>query len=243
MQFRLDFFFRIIMDCVFYSMHFVFFSVLTSHAPQLGGWDSFQLQVLATSICLVDAIQMTLFSNNMHFFSTQIVKGGLDFHLVRPVSPRFMMSLKSFAFNSFVNLLIAIGICISILSRSPYPIQAISIVWYALSIMMGAFIYYNFQFAIRSLVFWTHSGNALNGLTYTLDKLGEKPHTVYPKWFQKFFTTLLPYALVASVPSQILVTDSPFLLLLSMVGGSLFTFGISQWIWVTGLDRYQSASS
>lgn len=50
---------------------------------------------------------MTLFSNNLWWLSTYVNRGDLDYYLVRPVSSLFFVSLRDFAANSFVNLLMA----------------------------------------------------------------------------------------------------------------------------------------
>ena len=45
LEFRLDFFFKIIMDIVYYSVNILFFKVIYLHTPMLGGWTESQMMI------------------------------------------------------------------------------------------------------------------------------------------------------------------------------------------------------
>ena len=117
MEFRLDFGFRIVMEGMFYALQFAFFAILYRHTALLGGWTADQAIVFVCGYFLIDAIHMTVFSNNLWWFPVFVNRGDLDYYLVRPVSTLFFMSLRDFAANSFVNLLIASGLLVWSLVR------------------------------------------------------------------------------------------------------------------------------
>ena len=50
MQFRVDFFFRVLMDVVFYLIQFVFFSVIYLHTDILAGWNIEQMKIFISVI-------------------------------------------------------------------------------------------------------------------------------------------------------------------------------------------------
>ena len=102
MEFRVDFFFRVGMDTIWYAIHLTFFTVLFRHTGLLGGWDFDQCLIFAASLFVADAIQMTVFSNNMWWLPIYVNKGDLDYYLVRPVSSLFFLSVRDFAANSFL---------------------------------------------------------------------------------------------------------------------------------------------
>ena len=62
---------------------------------------------------------MTVFANNMWWLPIAVNRGDLDYYLVRPVSSLFFLSLREFAANSFLNLLLATGILVWALARYP----------------------------------------------------------------------------------------------------------------------------
>jgi len=110
LEYRMDFWFRIVMDCMFYLVELAFFTILYQHTDMLGGWNYDQILIFVSGFLVIDAIHMTVFSNNMWWMPILVNKGDLDYYVVRPVSSLFFLSLRDFAANSFLNLLIASGI-------------------------------------------------------------------------------------------------------------------------------------
>ena len=74
---------------------------------------------------------MTFFANNMWKLPLAVNRGDLDYHLVRPVSTLFFVSLRDFAANSFVNLLMAVGVLVWAVSVHPTPLPAWRIALFA----------------------------------------------------------------------------------------------------------------
>ena len=50
LQFRLDFFFRVGMDIIFYAVNLAFFSLLFAHTGTLGGWSMDQVLVFVGGV-------------------------------------------------------------------------------------------------------------------------------------------------------------------------------------------------
>src|SRR5689334_21015661 len=65
LEFRLDFFFRIGMDIIWNIVNISFFWLLYQHTPVLGGWTFDQMLIFMGGVFVVDAMHMTLFSNNI----------------------------------------------------------------------------------------------------------------------------------------------------------------------------------
>ena len=79
MHFRVDFFFRIIMDCIYYAVQFSFFYIIFLHTDILGGWNLDQMKIFISSYILVDALHMTIFANNCWWLPISINRGDLDY--------------------------------------------------------------------------------------------------------------------------------------------------------------------
>ena len=86
MEFRVDFFFRVVMDIFFYAVQFAFFHIIYLHTPILAGWDIEQMRVFIVSYIFIDALHMTVFSTNCWWLPIYINRGDLDYYLVKPVS-------------------------------------------------------------------------------------------------------------------------------------------------------------
>ena len=79
LEYRMDFWFRIVMDCMFYLVELAFFTILYQHTDMLGGWNYDQILIFVSGFLVIDAIHMTVFSNNMWWMPILVNKGDLDY--------------------------------------------------------------------------------------------------------------------------------------------------------------------
>jgi ABC-2 type transport system permease protein len=186
---------------------------------------------------------MTVFSNNMWWFPFLVNKGDLDYYLVRPVSSLFFVSLRDFAANSFLNLVMALGIFAWSVARYPggLPIEGVAI--YLLLIAVGAVINYTLHMVCLIPVFWMHSAAGLRDLYFTLERFTARPHRIYTGWFRRILTSILPFAVLVSFPAQALFEGLTGPLLLHMLAVAVAFFVFMTWLWRRGLRAYSSASS
>ena len=243
MEFRLDFFFRILMDVVWNAVNLGFFWVLYQHTPVLGGWTFDQMLVFLGGVFVYDAINMTVFSNNVWWFPIAINKGDLDYHLVRPVPPLFILSLREFAANSFVNLLVASGIMIWSLTRYPKPLSVSSVALFLALLMVGVSLHYALNMIFLIPTFWMHSSSGLREIFFSMEQYATRPYGIFRGGLARLLTTVLPFALVVSFPTRALFEGLSLALLLHMLGVTAAAFVVMLAMWKRGLRAYTSASS
>lgn len=243
MEFRVDFFFRVVMDIVFYAVHLAFFTVIYRHTSLLGGWTLDQVYIFVCGVMFVDALNMTVFANNTWWFPIYVNRGDLDYYLVRPVSSLFFLSVREFAANSFLNLLIAVGLVVWALARYPEPLGATRIAIYIALLIVGTVIYFLLRMMFLIPVFWLHSNRGLDEMVWPLYELAERPHQIYPGALRAVSMTVLPFAFTMSVPAHVLFDGLTPTILghTSAVLAGLFAFVV--WFWNRGLRAYSSASS
>ncbi|MDA1193574.1 MAG: ABC-2 family transporter protein [Planctomycetota bacterium] len=243
MEFRVDFFFRVGMDVLWYAVHLVFFWAIYQHAPLLGGWDFDQALVFAAGLFVADAVHMTLFSNNAWMFPLLVNRGDLDYYLVRPVSSLFFLSLREFAANSFLNLVIAVGVLAWALARYPGPLEATAVSVYVALLLLGCFITYCLHFLFMVPVFWMHNAAGLRDTFYGLNRFTARPDAIYTGWVRRVLTTLLPYAILVSFPTRALFESDVGAIAghMGLVAAALFALLLVAWR--RGLRAYSSASS
>ncbi len=243
LEYRLDFWFRIIMDCIFYVVEIAFFMVIYQHTEILGEWNFDQTLVFVCGFLLVDAIHMTVFSNNLWWLPVYVNKGDLDYYLVRPVSSLFFLSLRDFAANSFLNLIIASGLLGWALLRYPEPIPASNLLWYLFLLLNGALLHYTLQMFFLIPVIWLHSNRGLTNAFFTTTKLGERPDKIYPKWTRRILLFVFPLLLMAAIPARVLFEGPRPDLIVLTLGISAFFFLMMVSFWNFALRHYSSASS
>lgn len=243
MEFRIDFYFRIFMDLMFYAVNIAFFKVIYMHSSDIGGWNEQQAMIFVAGYITVDAIQMTLFSNNMWVFPQLINKGDLDYYLVRPVSSFFMLNFRDFAVNSFINLLISIGILTWALVSYSEPLGVLRVFNFLLLIINGTFLFHLIRLLFILPVFWTHSSRGFDTIFWTIGKFAERPHGIFKGYVKLFFFTLLPLSVIASLPTESLFTEAPLTLTLYCLLVMFAVFIAVQFVWIYALRNYSSASS
>ncbi len=243
MEFRVDFFFRVVMDLMFYITQIGFFAVIYGHTRELGGWDFDQTLVFISGFFLVDALHMTLFANNLWMFPFLVNKGDLDYYLLRPVSSLFFVSLREFAANSFLNLLIAMGISAYALWSYPGATPASQVLLYLALIANGAFLYYILQMLFLIPVFWLHSARGLSDVFASFTKYAERPERIYQGYVRRVLVSLLPLCLIASRPAQILFEGPDFWTLVHITSVTALFFLVLLLFWKLAVRSYSSASS
>ncbi|MDA8794073.1 ABC transporter permease [Bacteriovoracaceae bacterium] len=231
------------MDCAFYLIQFIFFDIIYQHTDSIGGFNREQMYIFITSYLFIDALNMTFFANNIWWFPRIVNKGELDYYLIRPVSALFFLSLREFAANSFINLLISFSLVIWSLSNYSGEISTLGIILYFCLLFNGLFIHYilNFFFVLSSL--WTNSASGNLDLFYSLSHACERPDLIYQGKIRFLFLYILPFALIASFPVRVLFEKNYSFLILQSLLTSAILFLILIYFWSRGLRRYNSASS
>lgn len=243
LEFRIDFFFRVFMDLAYYGVNIAFYQVIFLHTELLGGWNRDQTLVFMAGFLLVDAIVMTLFSNNIWWLPIFINRGDLDYYLLRPVSSLFFLSVRDFAVNSFINFLFAVGILAWALSRAADPWSAGAVVLYLALLCVGAVLHYMVHMLMILPVFWMQQGGSLHTIFYSFQRFMERPDRIFSGWLRKVLVTIIPFSLMASFPARILIDGLDWVILGHLLVVTAAFFGLLVFVWNRGLRAYSSASS
>lgn len=243
LEFRLDFAFRIGMDAIWYAVHFLFFTVLFRHTPMLGGWTYEQTMVFLGGVFVSDALHMTIFSNNMWWLPFLINKGDLDFYLVRPVSSLFFASLREFAANSFINLIMAVGILSWALARYPGTLGAGSIAVFLACLLVGVFLHYLLNVLFLLPAFWMHTSHGLREIFFSLTEVITRPAGIFTGWVRRLLVTVLPFSVITSFPARALFEADPWPVVLHLAAVTAVAFLAVLLAWRAGIRSYVSASS
>jgi ABC-2 type transport system permease protein len=231
------------MDLNWNLVNLLFFWLIYQHTPLLGGWTLDQMLVFLGGVFVADAINMTVFSSNIWWFPIFVNKGDLDYHLTRPVAPLFMLSLREFAANSFVNLLVAIGILTWSLARYPGRLGLGPIVMFLVLLLVGTLLHYTLQMLFIIPVFWMQSSMGLREVLFSMEQYITRPLGIFRGWMARILVSILPFALIVSFPTRALFEGFQTTLLLHMLGVTSTGFLLMVLLWRRGLRSYVSASS
>lgn len=243
MEFRVDFFFRVVMDINFYIMQFLFFNILYLHTPILGGWTIDEVTIFIGAYIFTDAFNMTFFANNAWWFPTSINRGDLDYYLTKPVSSFYFIGFKEIAANSFINFLIACGLLSSILIKTPITLEPLKVFIFILCLINGGLLYYMTHLLFLMSVFWSQSPRGFGDVFYATEKVMHRPDGIFKGYFRRFFLHILPFSLMASYPTRYLISENSNSILTEIILSSLLLYLVVYFVWKNGLKSYTSASS
>lgn len=225
-----------------------FFSIWTlfSRFGQIGTWTLAEVAlfygVINTSFACADAI-----SRGFDLFSKMIRDGGFDRLLLRPRSTVLQLLGTEFTLRRIGRLLqglIVLGWSLFTL-QIPLSFSTLWLLWTAW--IGGIALFIAIAILHATLTFWTiESLEIVNILTFGGVETAQYPMSIYSKWFQRFFTFLIPLACVSYFPLLPVlnrVGNVPlWVCYVSPIAGILFLI-VSLKLWRIGEHYYCSTGS
>lgn len=242
LEYRANFATRILTDVIWYAAQILTFETLFRVTDRIGDWNLEQMRVFLGILFVVDAVYMILFSENLDFMSDKVRKGEVDLLLAKPVNSQFMISCQRINTAIFGNLLLGIGWLIFALVNLP-NFDWMRILWLLILIPTGILSLYSIRFIFCSLALIFTRADSIQYLWFQLYRLGMRPDSIYVPWLKVVVLTVLPVAVIASVPARA-VLDPPHYWLFAWVilwAGMILYF--SHRFWNYCLRNYASASS
>lgn len=242
LEYRANFVTRILTDIFWYAAQIMSFEVIYRHTETIGSWNVHQTRVFLGIIFVVDAFYMIFVSENLDRFSEKVRKGDLDLLLTKPVNSQFMVSLQRANTAILGNLLMGLSwLTWALLSLPEFSWPRL--LWLLVLIPCSLVLTYACRFFFSSMaVIFTRAEN-LQFLWYQIYRLGMRPDSIYVPWMRILLMSILPVAMVASVPARALLEDPSPLLFLWTITLALFFLWLSGRFWRLALRFYSSASS
>ena len=240
--YRSNFITAMVIDLVWYAIEFTLFSVIYANTSSLGGWSQNQVFFFLGFMFASDALFAAFFGNAFWRFSDLINKGELDVVLTKPVSPVFLILSRYFNLTSLINMLLGFGIMIRYAPLAGFEggVHWVAVfVWLLVAVAIQVLA----RFAFSVGVFWTERSWALVRLYYQLFTFASKPDSIFPKPLRYITMTILPFALIGSVPARSLLFGLNHLDWILIAAATVFFAVFDVVLWRMGLRKYQSASS
>lgn len=242
LEYRANYITRLLVDMIWYAAQITVFETLYQHTQRVGELTRDQSRVFLGILFVVDALYMIFFSENLDHFSEKVRKGDLDLSLSKPVSSQFLVSMQKANTAILGNLLF--GLCW--LTWSLWSIPSLSGIQSLMCLVLipcGVLISYSIRIMLASTAIrFTRSEN-LQYLYWQIYKLGMRPDSIYPQALRWALATVLPMALLASLPTSILLGLSDWRSFLGAIFVSGFFLWLSHRVWQASLKHYASASS
>lgn len=184
------------------------------------------------------------FFRSFDHFDRMIANGEFDRILVRPKGIILQVLGSEVEFNRFGRTLASIIILIGVLVNNKQLLQ-IDNIFTILLMIIGTIVIYASLFILKAGItfFTTQSLEIMNIFTDGTRDLAQYPLNIYQKWVQKFFTYILPIALVNYYPLLYIIgkTNNKFYMILPIFTLAFIIPCYS--VWKIGIRKYKSTGS
>ena len=243
MEFKANFLGGLFVDAIFYGIQFFFFSIIYSYVEALGIFTREDVIIFLVVTFLSDTFYMFFFSGNVFNINRFMVKGDLDYILLKPVPSQFLVSfryVKSYAIISFIILIL---IFTNLLINYSSEIKVINILFFIISFLIGQILWYSVEFIISSSCFWFKNFSVAGWLSHEILKFATRPDSIYSGVLRKILFSFVPMVMISSIPVRMLLFGPNIKYLIGQFFITILFFILSRIIWERGLIKYESASS
>jgi ABC-2 type transport system permease protein len=244
MVFRLSFFGAFFSDGALFIVQLAAFQAIYSQVDAIGDWSRGQMLIFIGTFSMINGLSMLICFFGIVSIPEKIRSGGLDLYLTKPVNPLLRLTFESVNLGSAPLLLLSGGIVAYGIAVEGAAVTAPLILGYSALTLLMTLLYYDVDLILRTLPFFFIGASAIDRMTDNLVILNFRiPGVIYKGFFKVLFWFVLPYGVMATVPTQALTgTLTPRGLLYALGVVALFT-AFTLRFWKLGLSRYKSASS
>lgn len=262
MGFRSNFWIEAFASTTWMMMNLGFYLLVFQYTRQIGpdsGWGKYEFFVFLATTMFVNSIMQAFFMPNMQEFSELIRKGGLDFALLKPIDPQFVISFQRISWSSLANFFVGLALLgfslwkLMARPNDPLVIQPIAYVLYPCYILCGVAIMYSVMVGLSATSIWLGRNQTLYDFWFYITNFSRYPMEIYAGRFgeplRHFFTFIIPILVVVNVPARLMAmplspTDaSAWFLPAFAVVATVGSLGLSRWVFKRALLSYRSASS
>jgi len=243
LEFKFNFLGNLFVDSSFYISQYFFFHIIFSYVDALGAFKRDEIIIFLLVTYIADAIFNIFFGKNLYEINRSIVKGNLDFLLIKPINHQFYISFRYVGVTDIVQLIILFFILIKAYSIYSINVEWLNIIIFSISLLCGVLIWYSVEFLLFSLAFWFRSFGSAGWLSNNFIKFSRRPDSIFTGLLRKTLMSFIPMAMICSVPTRFLIFSIDYQLFSLQIFISLIFLYVTTIIWKKGLFRYESASS
>jgi ABC-2 type transport system permease protein len=243
MEYRADFYTRILASLFGLLTNLGAFSIAYNYTRNLGGWTLPQALVLLAIYYLMDGLIEMFIAPNMRQVMEQVRQGTLDFVLLKPVSGQFMASFRTINVWRIVNVIVGLSLSAYTISRLGLTVGFTQAVFFALTLLAGIVVVYSFWLCLVTLTFWFVKLENIEQIVWQAFEAGRYPIDIYPIWLKSTLTYIIPVAFIITVPAQALSGRlAPSYLFVTALVAAVMLLASSAF-WRFGLKHYTGASA
>ncbi|UJF35527.1 ABC-2 family transporter protein [Paenibacillus hexagrammi] len=244
LEYRSNFFVGFIVESGFLFTKIMYLVVLYNVDVTINGYSPDHMMLYVGTFSIVTAFYTGFIMINFYEIPGHVKNGTLDMFITKPISTQFLVTLRKSNFAlAMSNLIGGIVMVIIACSRIGGEIDAYNLIGYLALIICGIVMSYALFLLPQLLSFWVVETKALIGLADRAWDFNTMPMVIFPKWFQRIGTFILPIFAISNFPPMLLAGHMKiYLIIWAVASPFLFLYLVSK-LWNIAIRSYTSASS
>jgi len=244
MVFRLSFFGGFFADALLFVVQILTFGLIFGQVDSIGGWGQGEMLVFIGTFSMINGINMLVFFFGLNDIPDKIRRGDLDHYLTKPGSALLRLTFENVNLGSAPLLLFSGGVIVYGVRVSGAEVTAALVLGYVVLVLLMTLLYYDMELILRSLTFFFLGDGAISTLEGSLLDLNFRvPGVIFQGPFKFLFYFVLPYGIMATVPTQALTGTLTLSGLVQALAVVVVFTAFALWFWKFGCRNYKSASS
>lgn len=244
MVFKLGFFGPFFVDGSLFVVQLMVFQAIYSNVDKIGTWGKGEMIIFIGTFSLINALNMIIFFFGVITIPDKIKKGDLDLYLTKPVNPLLRITFENVNPGSIPLLVMSIFIIAYGIKIGGIAISVSNVLLYLFFVILMTILWYDLEVIIRTISFFVISTvNITRVEDVGFDLCMKIPGVVFRGVYKFVFYVILPYGILATIPTQSLTgTITQRGILFGVIIVIVFTV-LTLSFWKIGLKHYDSASS
>lgn len=217
--------------------------IVFNHVVDIAGWSFDDMLVLTGIFMITHSLAWIFFKGGVNALDSIINKGELDWFLVKPVDPQFLITVHRLDLEDAARSVVGIAVMAYGLQNAPVFETLRMIPIFLITLLCGQTVLYAITLAVKSISFKSIQGWATNSIFWRFHDLARYPTDIYTGAIRIIYTFIFPLIFIATVPAKTLTGKFHASLLVGAVAAAIISFMISRAIWKAALRTYSSASS
>jgi ABC-2 type transport system permease protein len=249
MTFRSNLLITIVTRLFYFVAQVTLFEIIYRQVAAIDDWTRPEYFVFLATGMLINSLVETFFMPNFANFSELIRTGNLDFALLKPIDPQFLISFEKMELAMLNQALMALALLGYALWQIGRPINPVLALIYVLFVGVGVAFFYSLMLILASTSVWFGRNSGLYDFWFYIIIFARYPREIYSgslagDALQFTFSFVLPILLVVTVPSRVLAkTLEPSWLTLVALAAAGLGLVVSRAVFRWSLRSYRSASS
>lgn len=205
LEYRADFFFWTVVNIMWTLFSLLFFSLLVNVQGNIGGWSRSEMLLLLGVFSIFQACMWMFMYGNMGDFVNAIYDGSLNLQLLKPVDAQFFIMTNHNSLSNISRLILGFAM-IAVASRELGLTLTLANVGGMLMLLFISFLLlYFIWFTLACLGFHVERLRNINDILPSFDTIWRVPNSVFSGATYLILTTLIPLALLTTVPAEMLL--------------------------------------